>query len=626
MVNNLLNTPFHFLINYSAIKVLLIGIAATLSFLGTGLFIYDKLFGKQLPSYFALPLSLIIGLHLYSLVLQVIGFSQIITPVLLKYLLFTQLALGILLLINKINFSITTVKDLKLRVAKLSSKFSSTTGRLVLLILVISLLVNLVIALAPSTKADEIYKYMHVPLRMIQDGGIIYERINNIAVPMYIPSFHYIITAAPFYAVGFTDALNVVSWCLSFLFIYFIVGVVYQKTNKLSYAVLIALGFYTGMHSPVWYVTGGPGSISVLAMTMLVYIMFEGPELIGRFGSLRMLALVSLLSMATAATKQTYLPMALLCLLFFSVLTWKEHKYQNTLKILAVSSSFWIIFYLPAFIWSWLKSGYLFGPFSDPANAEISKNLILYSRTFEGLVYESSIALADLTPFIWGGCILFFLIPWQRKDKHAFWLATILFSAQIIFFIWKLPLHFRYFGGLHFGLALFFWANELEYVQESFTFILKSMNNNLLRLAVATIILPWLAMQLFYSMQFFPVVLGLQPAMAFSERLVPFYSDFKKLDIILPEDAILFVNTGYMPVYAPRRIIHKFEEMEMLKSKGSIYYFGSSRPAADEWPGSDLQLVYENDSAVIHAYRTPGQSPTLGHLLVYQLNQVVNEE
>jgi hypothetical protein len=56
---------------------------------------------------------------------------------------------------------------------------------------------------------------MHAPLRLLQDGGLHYERIAHIHIASFIPQLHYQLIAAPFYAQGVTDALNVVSWSLT---------------------------------------------------------------------------------------------------------------------------------------------------------------------------------------------------------------------------------------------------------------------------------------------------------------------------------------------------------------------------------------------------------------------------
>ena len=105
----------------------------------------------------------------YSLLLQAAGFAHATSPSVLKTLLFAQLSLGNALLL----LSLRPAAERSDMLAEWkSSLLSSKTAMLLAFLLGLSLFVNLIIALAPSTKADEVYVYMHVPLRML-DGGIL---------------------------------------------------------------------------------------------------------------------------------------------------------------------------------------------------------------------------------------------------------------------------------------------------------------------------------------------------------------------------------------------------------------------------------------------------------------------
>ncbi len=610
------DTLFHFLMEYSSLKVFLFGLLGASSFLGTGRFFFDRLFGKRIPSHYALPGSMLLGLLSYSLLLQAAGFAHAASHSVLKTLLCAQLGLGNALLLLSLRPS---AERSDMPAEWRSSLLSSKTAMLLAFLLGLSLFVNLIIALAPSTKADEVYVYMHVPLRMLQDGGIFYERIAHIHIASWIPQLHYQLIAAPFYALGLTDALNVVSWCLSLLFVFFIVRTIYEKTSNTVYSLLIALGLYVGMHSPVWYVTGGAGAFSVLSMTVLTYMTLDSRALAGRFGSFRLLGMASLFSMATTVSKLTYLPVAFFCLAICALLVWQRADYRKFWTVFAVSVSFWAVFYLPAFLWSWSVSGFFFGPMSDPANAA-ETSMGMASWSWEVIRYEVAIALAELSPFVWGGCMFFFALPWMRKERFAFASASFLFTIQIALFVWKLPLHFRYFGGLHFGLALFFWANTVECCRVRFL-----RGRRLLYACASLFVIPWLFLQLWYSSQFFPVVFNVQSAGAFVERLTPFYADFAKLDELLPKDAVLLVNQISMPVYAPRRVVHAENELPLLKDTGLPFAFGYA-PTPGVFPDYTSEAIYQNNAAVHHAFRTPGRAPVLGPLTVYRLEKSAETE
>ncbi len=604
-------TLFHFLAEYSSLKVFFIGIISTTSFLGVGKFVFERIWGRKFAFCFLVPISILLGIHIYSSGLQLLGFFSIVSPFVLKGVFYTQIIAGNIL------FALAFYKQIARSDLRMWKKgFSASRGVLVLVVLILlSLFVNLIIALAPSTKFDEIYYHMLMPLRMFQDNSIEYYRLPW---HIFIPHMHYQILSAPFYAVGFTDALNVVSWGVSVTFVCFLVGVLFSYTRNLFYSLLIALGMYTGMHSAVWYVTGGTGATSVLAMTILVYLLVEGKRFLKEWGALKLLGIMSFLSMATAASKLSYLPISFLCLTICAFFVWRSFGYTRFCTVFCVSASFWMIFYFPAFVWSWCASGYMLGPIADPINSVSVVSSIHDHRSFAGAVYEVFIAVLELTPVVWGGFFLFFFVPWIRKSVFPFSLAVFLLTVQIVLFIWKLPLHFRYFGGLHLGLALFFWSSGLDEIRKRLALI-QGYKKAILRALIALCVIPWFCLQVFYSAQFFPVVFGSEPVRFFAERLIPFYTDFEKLDELLPEDAVLFVRGIKMPVYSPRRFVYEKKDLRFIVEHTPVFLFTSSRPDNDEWSEYVLEPFYANDTAAILTFRTPGRKPFFGDLMVYRV-------
>lgn len=597
--------PFFAFLDYSSLAVLAAGGLALLSFIGTGKCIIQRLFGRGVPPYLSLPLSALLGIHVYSLLVQLAGFAHCASPALLKGLLVFQVVAGVCLLIVDMRRSGIGPAGDGFRLAGAAIPLAG--------VLVFSLLLNLVIALAPSTKSDEVYVYMHLPLNLLLDGGLYYYRFPHF---LFLPMMHYHIIAAPFYALGLTDALNVVSWGLSSLFVFFAVSVLWEKTRSAAWSLLVACGLYVGMHSPVWYVTGGSGAFGLLGMSMLIYMVLECRELTARLGGLRLLGIASFLSMSGASSKLSNVPLAILCLAIIAFYVWRESGYRGFFKAFGVSSSFWVVFYLPALVWTWAVSGHFLGPMGDPVNAARVASAALAHRTLDGVVYQLAIVAADLTPFVWGGTLLFLLSPLVRGNMFAYALGAGIFCTQAFLILWKMPLVFRYFGGVHFALALFFWANAAGVLRERFATILS--RRGLVRAAVALCLGPWLAMQVVYAAPFFPVVFGAEPAMAFLEARTPFVADFRELDNLLPGNAVLLVHGVSMPIYTPRRVVHELREVEMLNLGGPLFTFGAP-PEPDELPGYSRELVYKNEAAVHHAFRTPGRPPITGPLEVWRL-------
>ena len=464
------------------------------------------------------------------------------------------------------------------------------------------------------------FYHMLLPLRIVQDHAIHY---YSYPAHIFLPHMHYQLAAAPFYAIGLPDAMNPVSWALSVMFVFFAFAVLIKKTKSIKYSLFITLGLYVGMHSPVWYVTGNSASLTLLGMTLLIWMVLDGKILSRELGDFRLLGMISFLSMSAASSKLNYVPLAILCLAIFSFIIWHKNEYRKFFTIFAIASSFWVIFYLPAVVWSWSVSGYIMGPLSDP---NIVAGASAAHRSFHGIVYQLAIAVADLTPFVWGGVFLFLFLPWIRKTDISFVIGTALFCVQAFLILWKMPLVYRYFGGVHFALSLYFWTHGTGYLHERFAHLVA--NKKLLQGLLTLCIAPWLFLQLWYSAQFLPVVFGAKPATAFAERLIPFYEDFRKLDKLLPEDAVLWVRGFKMPVYAPRRILYEKNELEYLEKPYTLFFFTNSSLEDDEenWSDYTYEPVYHNEAAKVLTFRTPGRAPALEPLKVYLLEKSAGTE
>jgi hypothetical protein len=119
---------------------------------------------------------------------------------------------------------------------------------------------------------------------------------------------------------------------------------------------------------------------------------------------------------------------------------------------------------------------------------------------------------------------------------------------------------------------------------------------------------PWLAIQVYYSIPFFKVVSGIVSRDAFLDQHLAFSEDYRVLDRILPADAVIYVQGPRSPVYyAPRPVIFRLKD---LRGRSPVYRFAvdqASRPGDRILSCTDA--VYENPNAVTATYRTPGREP-----------------
>src|SRR5262249_6420118 len=106
--------------------------------------------------------------------------------------------------------------------------------------------INLLIALAPSTKIDELYYHMLVPSRFVLYGVLRFYRepLEGAIWPQMV----YQISAAPAHAMGYPDAANVVSWGLSATLLWFAWRVIRGHARPVGWSALwigtLCVGIY----------------------------------------------------------------------------------------------------------------------------------------------------------------------------------------------------------------------------------------------------------------------------------------------------------------------------------------------------------------------------------------------
>ena len=175
----------------------------------------------------------------------------------------------------------------------------------------------------------------------------------------------------------------------------------------------------------------------------------------------------------------------------------------------------------------------------------------------------------------------------------------------------------RFLGGLPQGLAIVFAA----WVRPGWPGI--RANEAWLRVVYVALVLPWLCLQLFYGQPFFRVALGLQPAENFYRQHVALYDDFKALDRLLPDDAVILDGLGYRigAAYSPRPVFMVAADLP----RGRPVYLLANEPESPETarnahPGYLVgETVYVNRRSIQMTFRTPGSSPILDTLLVIRL-------
>jgi hypothetical protein len=474
--------------------------------------------------------------------------------------------------------------------------------------IIAALVINLAIAVAPSTKIDELHYHMLIPKRVMEDGGIHLYLLPFEAAIFPQSGFQLGLTAA--HATGIPEAGNVLSWGLGAALILLIAGVTKDLTGNTTAGWMTGAISAVGLYPSVWHVTSGPHALGDLATVTACLLALLPDGLTGEMKAQTRLLLVCLTAYTAASTKISVLPLSIV-ITFIGV--HRAAARMGWQKAAGMALGVWVVFYGPILLWTTTQCRSPFG---------LATASMFHSHYFGpdviGKLAESARDnqtgwmpfLAWLAPSVSIGVITAFgiLIYAARTRKGIFRILFALVCGQAILIAWLLPHGFRFLGGLQYAvLALGAWV---VWPSRAGARLIAAW-----WLVLAATCLPWLAVQAYYAKPFLKVDLGLTSRDSFLREYVAFADDFRVLNRILPGDAVIYVANLRLPsYYAPRPVIYTLED---LKGRGPLYLFtaGSGAPVT-LGTFSCAEIVYEDKSAVSVVYRTPGRSAEHEHLTV----------
>src|SRR5262249_43909847 len=318
-------------------------------------------------------------------------------------------------------------------------------GALPLLLLAIAgpaIAIDLIVALAPSSKIDELYYHLLLPRRIAADGALHFYREPWEAAIW--PHMLYQIAAAPAHAMGYPDAANVVSWGLGATLIWFAWRVIRANGKPAAWAALWAASLGVGMYPVVWHVTGGAHAMSDLAMAAAIVASASRERLLGALapparaalaseasgqrghfisaragdspeaGSSARAALMSLLLLSASTSKLRLLPLSAVLLGLAAWPLIRSGPPAAGLRVTLALAAPWIIFFCPAALGTGLHSGSPFGPllagaFGPSVSPDGLSQAIIQtgddaSRT-RPVISELWVTAVGYSPLIWLGTI-----------------------------------------------------------------------------------------------------------------------------------------------------------------------------------------------------------------------------
>jgi hypothetical protein len=341
--------------------------------------------------------AILLGIQILSLTVQIVGMAEIASPLVLSVIWWCVIAIGALALL---------FRGRPIRIASWPKNYGPAL--LPIAIIGVASASNVLVALAPSTRIDELYCYMLIPSRIVVDGAL--EFYREPWVGAIWPHMVYQISAAPAHAIGYPDAINVVSWALSATLLWFAWRIMRENANTVPWSAFCVATLCVGIYPVVWHVTGSAHAMGDLALAAAVVAFCFRERLLVSLSPPAYGALFSILLLAASTSKVTLLPVSgiLLCFALWPVL--KSAPGVRSRVALAVVLP-WLVFYFPITWWTWTQSGSPFGPilaglFSSSVYSRTAlEQTFQYEREMGQHLLMIRNAVLGYSPLIWLGAI-----------------------------------------------------------------------------------------------------------------------------------------------------------------------------------------------------------------------------
>jgi hypothetical protein len=587
---------------YNPFLVLVTGVSTFIGLWAIGTIILDCIH-IRFPSPWDHVTALLLGIQALSLAVQIVGMAEIASRPVLGTIWWILVVIG----------AVTLVARGSMRRAIAVSAFDRWMV-LSFAIVVGAIGADLLIAVAPSTKIDELSYHMLLPSRIVSDGALrFYREPFESAIS---PQMAFQISSAPAHAIGYPDAANVVSWTISVTLLWFAWRVISANRKTAGWSAVWVAALCVGLYPAIWHVTGGAHAMGDLAMAAALVAFCSRQTLLVSLPQPAYAAMLSMLLLATATSKISLLPLSMAILgLGVLPLLWRSNP-QMCRNILSAVTIPWLIFFCPIAVWTWVQSGSPFGPvlsgfFGSPLRPNSWAEDILSEAYHGPLLPVIQNVFPSYSPMIWLGAIgAIFLSNLPRDVRAALGLFAVL-QCSLIY--WLLPWDPRFLGGFHLGLLIIFAAFASSHLQDRFA------SPGYRVVFSVLLLLPWLGVQIYYAKQFFAVSLGLEKR-AFYERYIAFFKDYLQLNELLSKDTVILMvgDLRFSAAYAPRPVF--LDPADLPEGKRIVLF---------EVPDSDLEIslghykrgkvLYTDPKANIETYRTPAREPRIGRLEVRQL-------
>ena len=558
------------------------------------------------------------------------GFTRILGPIPHRWRLAASLVSGVaiidwaIMLLLFLGGGVAGVKILGIVAAVLGLALLLASGRHLLPFLALKILrnadrwfaavivvvcaINLFIAIAPSTKIDELHYHMLIPKRVIEDDGLYLYRLPYEAA--ILPQTGFQLGLAAEHAAGFPEAGNVVSWALGVVLVLLVVRVTADLTGNTTAGWMTGAISGVGLYPAVWHVTSGPHALGDLGMVAACLLALLPDAQTREMKPSTKLILLCLGAYVAVSTKISNLPLAATITLMG---VFRAAPQIGWRKAVGIALVVWSVFYGPSILWTTAQCGSPLGL----ATASLFHSHYFGSESIARLNVAEDLSPKGLIPLLhWlspsvsvGVVAAFGIVAFAafRRERMSMIVAGLV-GGQAILILWLLPQEFRFLSGLQYVVlvvgASIFWPSRFG-----------AWSLARWGIVLAALCLPWVALQAYYARPFMKVDWGFASRDAFRDEFVAFSADFRALDRILPANAVIFVvNTRLPAYYAPRPVIFTLRD---LRGRRPIYRFTVLNDTPRQ--GGTLacpEMVYEDRHAAAAVFRTPGRSTIYEPLIV----------
>ncbi|MEQ9411651.1 MAG: hypothetical protein RIK87_28310 [Fuerstiella sp.] len=580
--------------SYSPVLTLIVGLGGFFGLWGGGLLAWRS---ARLPTPWNHVIAAVSGILLFSLGCQLMAFASIASRRVLGVYLAAWMIVGF-------GYWLSQLTNLR-RLWKILHPW--------MFLFLIPAAVLLIMAMSGSTKIDELYYHMLMPARIVEYQGL---KFFGYPWQSAVPQMGYQTAFAPFHAIGFPHAGNIISSLLALTFSCFTFALVRERHSSAFGASLVAALLLVGMYPVVWYVTGGAHSFGDLSVAAAIVGNVCYPVAPAGVTPRAWRAAISTLLVAGAVSKISLLPLAALVWCWPIVQAWHRNGRILYADSLAAAMAPWLLFYLPMVLWTWFRSGSPFGPILA---GWFGPTVYATDEVHRAIESQSSRIFPGIGPFIgYGHCLLLWVLVatmWFVRDAPRL-LPALALGLQGILIALLLPLDTRFLGGTQYAaavlVAMHLPRRWVQWITCGFW----------RKAGLVICLLPWFAVQLYYAAPFAASVVGMMSRDDFHRRYIAFYDDFQQLNSLLPPDAEI-LTAGVRPdsIYFPRKIYVN----RMDVTGGHPVYLFACRLTTDQLAQRIPEqytlgpLIYRNPNALKSVSRVPGVASKRGLLRVFRL-------